>query len=71
MKELQEIEVAITNEGRLSMEVHGVKGDACLELTKALEETLGGEVLERKLTYEYDQPSIRARSREKLLRGDR
>ena len=50
--ELQEIEVFIDKDGKVRIEVRGVKGSACLDLTKALEEALGGEVENRELTPE-------------------
>ena len=38
-----------------TIEVKGVKGKHCLDLTKDLEKALGGKVLERKATAEMDQ----------------
>ena len=45
--ELQEIEVVIGKDGQVQVQVRGVKGLKCLELTKELEEALGGEILAR------------------------
>lgn len=45
--ELQEIEVVIGKDGQVQLQVRGVKGLKCLELTKELEEALGGEILAR------------------------
>ena len=45
--ELQEIEVVIGKDGEVQIQVRGVKGQKCLELTKELEEALGGEILAR------------------------
>lgn len=45
--ELQEIEVTIGKDGQVQIQVRGVKGTKCLELTKELEDALGGEVLAR------------------------
>jgi len=70
MKEIQELEIAITPDGRLSVEVHGVKGPRCLELTEELEEALGGEIVERRHTFEYDQVPVSDRDRDRLRRGD-
>jgi len=53
--DFQEIEVVIDKDGRVHLEVQGVKGPACLDLTRALEEALGGEVEERKMTPEADE----------------
>jgi hypothetical protein len=45
--ELQEIEVTIGKDGQVQIQVRGVKGLKCLEITKELEEALGGEILAR------------------------
>ena len=50
--ELQEIEVFIDPNGQVRIEVRGVKGAACLDLTKALEQALGGQVEAREMTPE-------------------
>lgn len=54
----QEIEVIITPKGEVEIKVKGVTGMGCLELTRALEEALGGEVIARELqpeAYEVTQ----------------
>lgn len=50
--EIQEIEVTIGKDGQVQIQVRGVKGMKCLELTKELEEALGGEILARIMTAE-------------------
>jgi len=45
--ELQEIEVVIGKDGQVQIQVRGVQGLKCLELTKELEEALGGEIIAR------------------------
>ena len=50
--ELQEIEVVIGADGKVQIQVRGVKGMRCLELTKELEEALGGEILASIMTPE-------------------
>lgn len=57
MSELQEIEVIIDDGGNVKIIVQGVKGQKCRELTKELEQLLGGEVLERQHTDEFDEVS--------------
>ena len=53
--EVQEIDVFIEKNGQVQVEVHGVKGMVCLDLTKDLEKALGGEIEERKMHHEaYD-----------------
>jgi Protein of unknown function (DUF2997) len=50
--ELQEIDVFIENDGQVRIEVRGVKGTSCLEITAALEQALGGQITEREMTGE-------------------
>lgn len=50
--ELEEIEVTIGKDGRVEIQVRGVKGLKCLEITKELEEALGGDILSRIMTPE-------------------
>ena len=50
--EMQEIEVYIDKKGKVRIEVRGVKGQRCLDITKALEEALGGEIESREMTPE-------------------
>jgi hypothetical protein len=42
--EVQEIEVHIDPDGQVRIEVSGVNGPACLELTHDLEQALGGQI---------------------------
>jgi hypothetical protein len=53
----QDIEITISPDGKVSFTVKGVKGAACLDETKFLEEALGGEVLDRQKTGEYYEQS--------------
>ena len=56
--ELQEIDVFIDKNGQVRIEVRGVKGTSCLDLTKDLEGALGGQVEAREMTaeaYDVDQ----------------
>jgi hypothetical protein len=48
--ELQEIDLYIEKDGQVRIEVRGVKGLACIDLTKALEEILGGKIESREMT---------------------
>jgi hypothetical protein len=50
--ELHEIEIFIDPDGRVRIEVRGVKGPACLEITQPIEAGLGGEVELREATPE-------------------
>lgn len=51
----KEIEITIAPDGSVHIETMGVKGKSCLELTKFLEEALGGE-LKRELKPDYYEP---------------
>lgn len=53
--EVQEIEVFIAADGKVELSVRGVKGESCLELTRQLVESLGGQVIRRELTPEAHQ----------------
>ena len=50
--ELEEIEIYIDKDGNVRIEVRGVKGQKCLELTADLEAALGGQIEERQMTPE-------------------
>jgi len=52
--EVQEIEVFIDAEGQVEVKVRGVKGTSCLDITRPLEEALGGEVELREMTPEAE-----------------
>ena len=57
--ELQEVEITIARNGQVQVQVRGVKGTQCLDLTKDLEEALGGEIVLREMTpeaLELEQP---------------
>jgi len=58
MAELQEIEVTIDADGAVRLSVSGVKGAKCEDVTKALEALLGGEIVERQRTVEYDEQPV-------------
>lgn len=53
--EMQEIDVFIDNSGEVRVEVRGVKGPACLDITKQLEAALGGQVASREMTPEAQE----------------
>ncbi len=50
--EVQEIHVTIDRNGQVQLEVHGIKGETCLDITQALEAALGGDILLREMTSE-------------------
>lgn len=53
--DLQEIEVYIDKDGQVRVEVRGVKGGSCLDLTAALEQALGGKIEAREMTPEAQE----------------
>lgn len=53
--EIQEIEVTIDKDGQVQVQVRGVKGKKCLDLTKELELALGGQVTTRVMTPESEE----------------
>lgn len=62
--ELQEVEVIIEKDGQVRVEVRGVKGMSCLDVTKALEAALGGQVQDRQLTPEAHEAAQEQTARE-------
>jgi hypothetical protein len=68
--EIQEIEVTIDEYGRVRIEVHGVQGKKCLDLTQNLEAALGGEVDERELKPEAYDATVQEEVRDEQRLGD-
>ena len=63
MSELHEVEISIDSRGDVRVEVRGMKGPGCLEVTREMEALLGNAVLEREHTYEHDlQPDTDAQA---------
>jgi hypothetical protein len=56
--ELQEIEVLIDPDGKVRIQVRGIKGAACLDITKELEEALGGQIELREMTPEALEAAV-------------
>lgn len=59
MAKKHEIDIQIDDNGNVSFKVKGLKGKACLEVTKELEEALG-IVVNREKTAEYYQTETQA-----------
>ena len=55
MSEIQEIDVFVMPDGTVKVEVRGVKGKKCLDITKGIEELLGGQIVKREHTHEFDE----------------
>jgi hypothetical protein len=67
--DLQEIEVVIESNGEVRLHVRGVKGDACLELTKELEAALGGQIKAREMTAESYETARQEAQQHQQQRG--
>ncbi len=61
--EIQEVEVTIDASGKVEIQVHGVQGDTCLDITRPLEEVLGNIILQREMVPQTLQPSKTAKTR--------
>jgi hypothetical protein len=68
--ELQEIEVVIGTDGKVRVQVRGVKGMSCLDLTRDLEQALGGQVVEREMTPEAHE-TVQIQEQDRLRQGGR
>lgn len=64
MADKLEIVVTIAPDGTVKLETHGLKGQACLAETEALEKALG-TVKSRTRTAEWYQPETAARTKTK------
>lgn len=64
-----EIDIEITPDGEVKLQVRGVAGAECLELTRKLEEELG-LVVEREKTSEYYQAESETRTSVKIGEDD-
>jgi hypothetical protein len=67
--EIQEIEVTINKDGQVEVHVRGVKGEACLEITRPLEQALGGEVILREMTPESKETPSQLGDQQQLKQG--
>jgi DUF2997 family protein len=59
MAEKAEIEVVIGADGTVKIKTHGLRGESCVEETKALEQALG-KVERREKTREYYEQAVKA-----------
>jgi len=59
---MQELKITIDAKGQVRVEVQGVVGAGCLELTRQLEEKLGGKVQEREFKDVFYQPQLEVES---------
>lgn len=69
--ELQEIEIIISPDGQVQVQVRGVNGMQCLEITKEMEEALGGQIITRVMTPEALEGDQRGIDQDQQLRPSR
>ena len=69
--EVQEVEVFIDASGQVRLEVRGVKGPGCLELTAGLEAALGGHIQMRQMTAEAREQASESAETQQAQRGGR
>lgn len=50
--DIEEVDVHIDADGQVRIEVRGVKGGGCRDITAPLETALGGDVVSREMTAE-------------------
>lgn len=55
MAKKEELEITISNDGTVTINVQGAKGSSCLDLTKDLEEALGMVVKREKKSSFYEE----------------
>lgn len=66
--EMQELEIVIDPEGKVSLGVKGVKGSQCTDLTRQLEEALG-TIEDRAYTGEYYEQPVMIDTEERFRTG--
>jgi hypothetical protein len=67
--EVQEVDVYIDQDGQVRLEVRGVKGGSCLDITAPLEQALGGQVQSRELTPEAHEGAVNEVSSQQRLKS--
>jgi hypothetical protein len=55
--EVQEIEVTIDENGQVQIRVIGIKGEACLDITRPLEQALGGQLTRQMTPEALEEPA--------------
>ncbi len=70
MSEIQEIDVIVAPDGTVRLEVRGAQGKKCLALTEEVEKLLGGAVVERVFTDEYEQEEVEQVQADELEQKD-
>ena len=50
--DIEEIQVTLLPDGTVQIHVQGIQGSTCLEITRELEQALGGPIISRVMTQE-------------------
>lgn len=66
MNEIQEIDLFVRLDGTVKIEVRGVRGPKCLDISRKLEELLGGQIIERVKTDEFAEAEQQESLRDRL-----
>lgn len=67
MPQYEFVEILVDKDGNPQIHVKGVKGKSCTGVTDPLEKALGGQVIERHFTPEYnEEPSPGQRQRKRV-----
>ncbi|MDQ7781339.1 MAG: DUF2997 domain-containing protein [Desulfomonilaceae bacterium] len=69
MSEIQEIDVFVKPDGTVKVEVRGVKGGKCLALTESIEQLLGGTIVERVFTDDFENDEVEQTLEETVRQG--
>ncbi len=54
--DVQEVEVTIDGNGKVLIHVRGVKGEACLDITRPVEQALGGQLIREMTPEALEEP---------------
>ena len=55
---MQEIKIIISKSGQVTIDVEGIKGSGCKNLTKGLEKAFGTTVKDKKKAEYYDEQDV-------------
>jgi hypothetical protein len=50
--DIEEVQVTLLPDGTVQIQVNGIKDNTCLEITRELEQALGGSIISRVMTQE-------------------
>lgn len=68
--DMQTVDVFVDKNGEVRIEVRGVKGKTCLDVTEGLEKALGNRIEDREMTHEaHDTQDVRHQDRQRNRDG--